>query len=291
MPSASAVPYLIKWAGGKRTLASEIDGIRRGLGAERILEPFFGGGGYGLYALANDPSAKLYAGDIEADLINFWRAVRMTPNGLVDQLKSFPGPSDESWKDHYYDIRAEYNEGLPWNQDPLRRAAMFLWLNRAGFNGLYRRNKTGGFNVPAGSYKTVKVPDPDTILAASRLLSGRSNLQIRSFEILSDAAPPEFVYADPPYFQVDFTKYGSRDAFGKDDLHKLLETGLQYIARGALAFVLSNTEAAAPVVREFLAEQQGRWQSLEIRPVQGVRNIGRNGSGRKRASDILAIIK
>lgn len=209
-------PFL-KWAGGKRKLVPEIL-HRLPATCEAYIEPFLGGGAVFLALAATGRVNRAILADTNVELINAWRMVRDYPEALADSI--------EQWaydRDVYAHVR-----GLE-PQDPLEAAARMLYLNRTGFNGLYRLNLRGEFNVPFGLYDNPKLVDRDNLRRVSGLLQG-AELGTDDFEKVMDGAPRgAVVYCDPPYWPTrpssSFRGYGScfdaashsrlADAFGR----------------------------------------------------------------------------
>ena len=254
------VKPVLKWAGGKRQL---LDAIYARLPADygRYHEPFLGGGA----VFFDLEPADATVNDTNPRLVNFYRTVRDRPDALVDRLREFddpesdPDPSrefdDEDWKgkpveQYYYQQRARFNRrayaGAEWpadDDDRLEEAALLLYLNRTGYNGLYRENSRGGFNVPVGRYDDPDWVMADRVRAASRVLA-RAEVRNDDFEYVLDAAEAgDLVYLDPPYQPMsataDFAEY-SAAGFDRDDQRRLLET-VEALDAAGVGFVLSNS--------------------------------------------------
>ena len=176
------LPFL-KWTGGKRWLASEIEAIAPAQYG-RYIEPFLGGGAV-FFHLRPWPASL---SDINGDLINAYRQVRDDVNGVIDRLRRFRIDPDE-----YLNVR----DSVP--RRPITRAVRFLYLNRTAFNGIYRVNREGRFNVPFGCKPGTVLCDEAILRSASKSLQNRK-LSVCDFKDAIDAAEAgDFVYADPPY--------------------------------------------------------------------------------------------
>lgn len=224
-----AKPFL-KWAGGKRQLLPSIRAAapRAYL---RYLEPFVGGGAV-FFDLA---PARAILSDANAELINCYEVVRDRVDALVGTLREHVYD-----REHYYRVRALAPESL----DAVRRAARTIFLNRTGFNGLYRVNKSGIFNVPFGRYKNPRICDEPTLRACSARLAG-VDLRCRPFEaVLAEAEAGDFVYFDPPYVPLsrtaNFTAYHDLK-FALEDQERLARAFEQLAARGSWV-MLSNSD-------------------------------------------------
>lgn len=238
-----AQPFL-KWAGGKAKLAPAVL-ERAPRWFRRYHEPFLGGGAI-FFALAEArPLTAPRLNDANHDLIACYEVVRDEPEALLDRLETLAGeylsqPQEER-ATVYYRIRATE----PAN--PLDRAARLIFLNRTCYNGLFRVNSKGRFNVPHGRYRNPRIADRPRILAASAALRD-AELACEDFEAACDAAEPgDFVYLDPPYVPLSatarFTAYTAGD-FGHADQQRLRDAFDRLTERGVAA-LLSNSKHEA----------------------------------------------
>jgi DNA adenine methylase len=251
-----ARPFL-KWAGGKRQLLPEL----RQFYPEKFAtyhEPFLGSGAV-FFDLVN--TGQLTGGavrltDVNSDLVGCWLRLRKTPAAVVEQLRGLQADHDAAPHDHYYRVRDAFNplreaimngSGARAEKYTARLAAMFIYLNRTGYNGLFRLNSSGWFNVPRGKYKNPKICDEENLRRVSSALSGLSaEIEHASFERVGQLAEPgDFVYFDPPYAPMSgtarFTSY-TAGGFGTEDQRKLQQTVFELVGRGC-AVVLSNSTA------------------------------------------------
>jgi DNA adenine methylase len=266
METGKARPIL-KWAGGKGWFVREFGQDMRMHTKERsgrYLEPFVGGGAMALY-LGHD-SAML--GDLDEELINVYIAVRHMPDavhGVLEELTQF-GTDAKS----YYAVRDSESE------DMVESAARTIYLNKLCFNGLYRKNKKGLFNVPYGGQ--AKMPSLEMLLDAAAALVG-ARLFAADFEtIIQEAAENDTIYGDPPYHGV-FSGY-SGENFGKDDHERLAEALYHARERGA-SFFLHNTDT-----------KHVRWlyeDWADIVPMEERRSISANGVVRGEKASCLLI--
>lgn len=276
MPSSSrplvpnAAPFL-KWAGGKSRLITKYepylpsrDDIRR------YYEPFIGSAA--LYFHLQPQEAQL--SDYNWKLVETYKVVRDQPDDLIAALKPH-----RNEKKYYYKIRSQN----PTRLSPVQRAARLIYMNKTCYNGLYRENQKGQFNVPFGRYKRPKICDEQRLHAASRALQGVVLCDADFAEAIHDAREGDFVYLDPPYVPLNatssFTSY-SRYGFDDEDHCRLAQAFHELTERGCRA-MLSNS--SAPLVYE-LYEGQG----YEIKEVQARRNI--NSKGHKRGPVIELLI-
>lgn len=237
----------IKWTGGKRQLLSPIF-ERLGLLPEglRYIDPFLGGGAVPFEMARRDQFENTWPllADANEHLVNVYRQVQKRPQGLVELLEQHQA---KHGRDHYYAVR----ENMP--RHALDRAARFVYLNKTCFNGLYRVNKSGKFNVPMGDYKRPTIVDPIALQGASEALQ-RCRIKCQDWTVtLGEANRGDMVYLDPPYWPVsktaNFTAY-TAEGFGEKDQAKLARCMDDLTDRGV--YVLASN-ADVPPVRELYA--------------------------------------
>lgn len=222
----------IKWAGGKRRLLEQYNALLPNHSQfNRYFEPFLGGGAVFFHL---KPSKALLA-DLNPELINCYKMVKNYPDELIDHLAKH-----KTTEQYFYKQR----ELLPENLTPIERASRFIYLNKTCYNGLYRVNKQGQFNVPYGKYKKPLICDREVIRAASEALQN-VQFSIASFEkTVSQAHSEDFIYLDPPYVPTSvtasFTSYTSCN-FTESDQVKLAEIVRNLDKKGCL-FMLSNSD-------------------------------------------------
>jgi len=215
----------LRWAGSKKRLIPKLS-EHWNEGFVRYVEPFMGSAA--LFFSIQPPMAVL--SDINLDLVETFIAVRDHPRAVFNRLQHLP-LGEES----YYRIRQEEASGRPL----LDRAARFVYLNRFCFNGLYRVNTNGKFNVPYASSKTGRLPERQDLYRAAKALSC-AQISARDFEdTLEDVRSGDFVYMDPPYAVQNrriFRQYAP-DCFGTNDLARLATTLPELDRRGATFLV------------------------------------------------------
>jgi DNA adenine methylase len=241
---------VLKWAGGKsRSLPDILAALPERIGT--YYEPFIGGAAV-FFALASEQRfKKAVLSDRNPALIDVYKALKKDPAGVIKVLRTYVHDQDE-----YYRIRSLDPKTL----EPSERAARMIFLNKTGYNGLYRVNSRGEFNVPFGRYKKPNFCDEDNLLLASRVLA-RVKLDVDDFEtVSSDARPGDAVYFDPPYDPVsktaNFTAY-HHEEFGKDD-HTRLKNAFDRLAGRGVAVVLSNSDT------KFTNELFQHWKPRKI---------------------------
>ncbi len=248
------VKPVLKWAGGKRQLLDELY-TRFPTSYEHFHEPFFGGGA--LFFDLEPGNGTI--NDTNTRLINFYEQVRDRPEELIELLRSFKDPEAEpdpdrrfsetnrkgkEIKNYYYQQRERFNN-RPYGDeyDELEEAALLLYLNRTCYNGLYRENSSGGFNVPIGRYANPDWVREEEIRAASSILDD-TKIFNRDFEyVVEHAEAGDLVYFDPPYEPMSptayFTDYSS-EGFGKEDQRRLLKLA-QKLDESGIYVILSNS--------------------------------------------------
>lgn len=234
-PVSGASPF-VKWAGGKRKLLGEI--CRRLPPSFRAYHEPFTGGGALFFTLAAGLK-QAFLSDANNDLIIAYQVVQQSPHALLAALARH---AKHHSKDYYYAIRGRH--GL---EDPVEVAARLIYLNKTCFNGLYRVNSRGEFNVPAGAYENPVIVNKDGILACHKALQGVSVTRC-GFEAIAPRRG-DFVYFDPPYHpttETSFTKYASDDFAEKDQI-RLCEFYTELGGKGVLA-MLSNSDT--PFIRQ-----------------------------------------
>src|SRR5260221_4889089 len=213
---------LLKWAGGKRQLLPRI----RGFYPDRFgtyVEPFFGSGAvfFDLHASGRLRGRRAVLVDSNADLIGCYEAVRDRPDAVGDALDALADAHAQRGRAHYYAVRDDQFNPLRLRLRDARGriaytpalAAMLIYLNRTGFNGLFRLNARGAFNVPAGRYARPAIVNREKLAAVARALGGpRVRLEYGSFELARTIARAgDFLYCDPPYAPLsrtaNFTSY------------------------------------------------------------------------------------
>jgi DNA adenine methylase len=279
----SPKPFL-RWAGGKRHLTSlliesfpnEFDPLRH-----KFFEPFLGGGALS-FALgdtrASDslPGRNLKVSDMNPDLVNAYIVVRDSVENLIFQLKTLEKQIDE---ENYYRIRAD----IP--SDQIERAARFIYLNKTCYNGLWRVNREGFFNVPFDKTKTGKArlfSEANLIACSSRLQE--SSIEHDGFETaIKHATAGDLVYFDPPYIPVtptaSFSAY-SKEGFGENDHRRLAEVIKELTERGVYV-LFSNSDT--PLTRKIFRNH------LTLRHKDMRRSMSADGSNRKNVLEVIGM--
>jgi DNA adenine methylase len=266
---------LLKWAGGKRQLLPALRRFYPGQ-FEQYIEPFVGSGAvfFDLYNAGRLRGKRAILIDSNADLIGCYQAVRDAPDAVAAALDQLADAHCAGGREHYYDVRDRRFNPL---RDKGRQqhgsieyspelAAMFIYLNRTGFNGLFRLNSRGKFNVPVGRYAKPRISDRDRLFGVAEALRAPGvELVTASFELaLERSRPGDFLYFDPPYAPLSatsrFTSYTSQP-FGTTDQHRLQEVVVTLVRRGCHVVVSNST---APVI-ERLYDRNTEAQAAGLR--------------------------
>ncbi len=260
-----AAPVL-KWAGGKTRLLPELIS-RLPDGWERYLEPFFGGGAL-FFRL--QPSEALIS-DVNEELVNVYEQVRDHVDELIENLQHHLYE-----KAYYYRMRG----ADPARMTPLARASRTIYLNRTCFNGLYRVNRRGRFNVPIGRYKNPVICQEARLRACSALLKHTDLRRADYLDTIAGARAGDFIYLDPPYQPLSptssFTSY-TAGAFTEEDQARLAEAVHGLADRGVRCMV-SNSDT--PLIREL-------YEGLRVDVVLCARAISRVASGRGPVREVI----
>jgi DNA adenine methylase len=279
---------IIKSAGGKTRLLPELLRLVPDQ-VGRYYEPFIGGGAL-FFALQKQQGLDMRhriswtIGDNNAELMNLYEVVKDNAGELIRALKDRYGDTGklvyEYDKEQYLKIRAFDTTSL----GKTTRAARFMYLNKTCFNGLWRVNKSGRFNVPMGRYKNPVICDEDAILAASRALEG-VDLIVGDFEDVLNVCDPEegdVVYFDPPYDPLEsadrasFTRYTVDDFTWKNQIR--LYVRARYLAKKGVTVIASNADTKR--IREL-------WQGFEVTEVEAARSINSKTEKRGKITELV----
>lgn len=228
---SQASPF-VKWVGGKRSIISELEKYLPESFGE-YYEPFVGGGA--LFFQIHEKLEKAHLSDLNLDLVLAYSVIKRDPQKLVELLQ---GHKDKHNSEYYYEVRSMHTL-----KDPVQRVARFLYLNKTCFNGLYRVNKKGEFNVPVGRYKNPGIVQEDNIRSCNAALQ-KADIRYESYrEIVPSSG--DFVYCDPPYHPVNsasFTSYTKLN-FSESDQIGLRDFALGLHKQGVFVMLSnSNTE-------------------------------------------------
>lgn len=269
---------LLKWAGGKRHIAEELlSSFPVDWNKGTYIEPFIGGGAMFLF-LAPE---KAIIADLNIRLFGFYSHIKSSPdgvfNGIFDIAKNFNETELEEKKNFYLELRSTYNSS---EVNSLESAVLLYSINKLCFNGLYRENSKGFFNVPFGQKKIFPTLEIQEFESASNLLAKATILNSDFEGTISHAVEGDFVYLDPPYIPIDatasFTSYHA-DGFGLPDQERLAQKMLELKDAGIKA-MCSNSDT--PLTRDI-------YGSLNQKTIQAPRMVSAKASGRGSVSELV----
>lgn len=261
----------MKWVGGKTKLLPELL-ARMPERYNRYYEPFAGGAAL-FFRLA--PKRAVLA-DYNHDLVGLYTTIAKDVNAVIRRLEMHHKAHCES---HYYETRERWNDReVSWSTP--ERAAAFIYLNKTCFNGLWRVNRSGAFNVPIGRYTDPPICVPEALRAAQQVLSRAEIRRADYREAVADAKAGDFLYFDPPYDPItptaNFTSYTS-NVFGPEQQQELADTARQLIAKGCQV-MLSNSDT--PFIRSI-------YKGLRIDRVKCARAINSNAAKRGDVDEVI----
>lgn len=264
-------PFL-KWAGGKTQLADALL-ERMPISFNVYHEPFMGSGAIFFRLYREQKIRHAVLSDLNAELIDTYLAIRDCVSEVIKILSEFPHKEK-----FYYDIRAKD----PWKLSLPERAARMIYLNKTGYNGLYRVNRQGMFNVPFGRYKSPKYLDKENLLAASHALQNIEILCVPFETVIDRANAGDWVYFDPPYVPVsqtaNFTSYHA-NGFGLKDQERLRDVCVE-LSRNNIYITLSNSDTE--IIRSLY-----RSAYFAIDEVLANRAINCNGAKRGKITELV----
>ncbi len=262
---------IVKWAGGKTKLLDELLG-RTPSSYRRYFEPFVGGGAL-FFRLAPDDAVL---NDRNADLITTYRCIAWNVEAVIKRLQAHKAQHGET---HYYQVRERFNDRSRKSSD-IERAATFIYLNKTCYNGLYRVNQGGDFNVPMGRYTDPPICDAPRLRAASRVLQQADLRSGHYADAVDGARSGDLVYFDPPYHPVsetaNFTSY-TTDCFDENDQRQLADVTRLLDARGCTVMV-SNSDT--PFIRAL-------YRDFTITRVTCARAINSNAASRGAVNEVI----
>ena len=271
------VKPFVKWAGGKYRLADKfMPLLPSSFNPEKntYIEPMVGSGGF-FFKYAPKYS---YLSDINQNLITTYNIIKNDVNTLILSLRKHQELHN---KEYFYVQRKKFNELVINGESNMEIASLFIYLNRTCFNGLYRENSKGEFNVPIGSYKNPTICNKGNLLSVSKILQ---SVEIRCHgyeESISKIEPGDFVYIDPPYIPLDhasFTQY-SKDNFGKKHHSDLSNFCSKITSKGAF-FMLSNSDTQD--TREIYLNEKRYFKEFNVS-----RTIASKAKNRLKAKELI----
>lgn len=278
MATVAPKPF-VKWAGGKRQLIPILnENLPKTFGT--YYEPFIGGGALLFHILTERNSQKCSISDLNSDLVLAYTTIRNRIDDLISSLKNHERNYHKDSKSYYYSVR----ESNP--RSEIEKTSRLLFLNRTCFNGLYRVNSKGKFNVPLGRYSNPNIVNEENLRSVSFILqASKVSIKCRDFEaVLRDAKKDDLVYFDPPYQPVsdtaNFTSYTNKD-FTDSDLERLADLCNKLDSKGSRV-LLSNSDSKQ--VSDLFSGK-----SWKVKKIQANRSI--NSNSKKRTGHFELLIK
>jgi DNA adenine methylase len=262
----------LKWAGGKYALSDVINSmLPKG---NRLIEPFVGAGSIFL----NSDYDEYLLSDINQDLVNLYRIVQRTPEKFIADARLFFS-SENNQAERYYQLRKEFNA----SSDPYFRSLVFLYMNRHGYNGLCRYNKSGGYNVPFGQYKRPYFPEAELHYFAEK--AQKAIFICDGYrQTFAHAKSGDVIYCDPPYVPLSktasFTSY-SGNGFGLDEQADLANAAEEVTNKRNISVLISNHDT---IWTRKIYEHAKKHHSIEVS-----RTISQKGSKRNKVAELLAL--
>jgi len=293
MTNIAAKPFL-KWAGGKTQLIDKIEKVLPKFVYQNeftYIEPFVGSGAVLFWMLNNFPNLrKAVINDINEDLINTYKTIASKPKELISILENLQNEfhglegQDEAKKEYYYSKRELYNKR---KEEQSGQAALFIFLNRTCFNGLYRVNRKNQFNVPMGSYKQPTICDKENILAVSKALQ-KVEILCGDFEqTLNYADNNTLFYFDPPYKPLSETS--SFNAYAKDEFNDEEQVRLRDFCRKLdtlnYTWILSNSDVKGKDENDNFFDEL--YADFNIQRIDARRSINANPEKRGALKELL----
>ncbi len=260
----------LKWAGGKYGLS---DVIRKMLPqGDCLIEPFVGAGSIFL----NTDYDHYLLNDINQDLINLYQILKEQPQRFINDAQRVFTPENNQ-PEVYYQLRSEFNA----SDDPYFRSLIFLYMNRHGYNGLCRYNKSGGYNVPFGKYKKPYFPQAELEFFAEK--AQRATFVCEGYrDTFARANTGDVIYCDPPYVPLSktasFTSYAG-NGFGLDEQADLANAAEEVSTEQGATVVISNHDT---IWTRKIYENADKLKSIKV-----ARTISQKGNGRKKVAELL----
>ncbi len=284
----------VKWVGGKSQLINELEKMLPNDG-ERVLtkycEPMVGGGALFFNILSKYDFEQLYISDINAELINAYQVIKCNVDSLIDNLQEmqmlFSAMDESDRKSYYYLIRDKFNNTKLCETTAIEKASYFIFLNKTCFNGLYRVNRKGQFNVPMGAYKNPMICDEENLRNINKVLQNVT-IVCGDYSLSKQFIDKDtFVYLDPPYRPLSetsaFTSYNS-DTFDDNEQIRLAKFIDEINASGA-KIVLSNSDPKNVNPDDTFFDEL--YKAYQIKRVSATRMINSKAEARGKINELL----
>lgn len=297
----NAKPFL-KWAGGKTQLLNDLEKqlpfkIKDTKIIKNYIEPFIGGGAFFFYLMNNYKIEKALISDVNKEIIVGYLTIKNNHIEMIENLRkiqnNYLAKTEDERKEYYYQIRNEYNKNIltfnyqEYNSSWIVRASQLIFLNKTCFNGLFRQNKKGEFNVPSGKYKNPKICDDVNIIAVNKALEN-TEIKICDFAETQRFVNAEtLVYLDPPYRPLSnsssFTSY-SKEGFNDEDQIRLSKYYKELDKIGA-DLILSNSDPKNHNPNDNFFDNL--YNKFSIQRVKATRMINSNAQNRGQINEII----
>lgn len=297
----NAKPFL-KWVGGKTQLLNEFDKrlpqkIKETKIIKRYIEPFVGGGALFFYLKQKYDIKQSFLFDVNKELIVAYKTVQTDSKALIDKLGEIENKhlqkSEDLRKEHYYEVRTKYNRQIDnfnynsFDEKWIERTSFMIFLNKTGFNGLFRQNQKGEFNVPFGRYKNPKIYDEKNIIAVSEALKNTEIFCGDFTESEKYVEKESFVYFDPPYRPIsktsNFTTY-AKNGFQDDDQIRLSKLFKKMDKEGPCLMMSNSDPKNEDITDNFFDKLYNRYN---IERVPAKRHINCDASKRGEINELI----
>ncbi len=266
------VPTLVKWAGGKKQLLEQFKPFFP-IKIKRYFEPFVGGGTIAFFLLKTHPEIEnIFLSDINKELIITYNVVKRDVEELINLLNRYKLKHN---KEFYSKVREEDVDKLT----PIQTAARFIYLNKTCFNGLYRVNSKGKFNVPMGNYKNPGICNEKDLREISKLLQKDDIKMFQFYDAVKNTQKGDFIYFDPPYYPLkreSFTTY-TKEQFLEKEQERLAELFKELDKRGCKV-MLSNSDT--PFIKNL-------YKGYNIHIVKATRMINCDATKRGKINEVV----
>ena len=299
-----AKPFL-KWIGGKKQLLKEIEqrlpeDIKKTKHIDNYYEPFLGGGAVFFHLKWKYEIENSFISDLNPELILTYKVIKKDPDNLIDKLekieREFLELSEEKRKEYYLSKRKEFNNDLKtfnfekYSQDHIKRAAYMIFMNKTCFNGMFRVNNNGEFNVPFGRYKKPKICDKENLYNVHEVLNDHVTIKHQNYLETEEKIPENsFVYLDPPYRPLNktssFTSYTSSEFKEKDQIR--LSEYFETLTKNKVNVMLSNSDPTNFGNKDDFFDKY--YDPKMIKQVKAIRSINSNGKKRNKINELIII--
>lgn len=277
------IPTFVKWAGGKNQLLTQFEQFLP-TKIDRYFEPFIGSGAVFFYVKQTRHPKYCMISDSNKELTELYKTIKKNVDRLLPILNEYAKEHKKNPKEYYYKQRARFNE----TTNILEKSALFIYLNKTCFNGLYRVNSKGNFNVPSGRYTNPPIVQKEKLIQASNLLN-QKKVDIKTMDfsgIIKYAKKGDFIYFDPPYYPLSetssFTSYHKEDFLEKKQ--RQLANVFQKLDKRGCRVMLSNSDS--PLIHE-LYKKYERVGQLYL--VKAKRMINCDAKGRKAINEVVVV--